>query len=165
MQAKSRTFALALALSLPLAGCATFDSSGSQTGVVEANQSAARQAIASVLTNYSTEIMAKNLPGMEAYVLPDAMDFTIFEGKGANLGWADYRDNHLAPEFDNDDLVFNTYSYSDFSTNVSGDLATSTFSINVDYVYKGEATTQTRRGTSVLKEIGDAWKIAHLHTS
>lgn len=169
MKTQTRILALAIAFSLPLAACVTPQSKAAsvaeQARIAQAADEAARAEIAAVLESYSNEIMAKNLPGMEAYVLADDMDFTIFEGKGANLGWADYRDNHLEPEFANDDLVFNAYRYFDVSSQVSGGLATATFSIEVDYVYKGEAVSQTRRGTAVLNKVGDDWKIAHLHTS
>lgn len=102
---------------------------------------------------------------MEAFVLPNGTDFTIFEGKGTNIGWADYRDHHLAPEFANKDLVFTRYEYKDYKTNISGDLATATFTIDMAYTYKGEDKSFTRHGTAILRNINGTWKIAHLHTS
>ena len=131
----------------------------------EADMAAARQAVQATLESYAKLIDAKDVAAMEALVLPDGLDFTIFEGKGKNIGWADYRDNHLAPEFDNPDLVFTQYEYSNFNTNVSGDLATATFLINMAYIYKGKDSAVTRNGTAILKNLDGSWKIAHLHTS
>lgn len=133
--------------------------------VASVNTSLQNQNVVSVLENYSRQIDTKDVAAMEKYVLPNGTDFTIFEGKGTNIGWADYRDHHLAPEFANEDLVFTKYEYSNFKTNISGNLATATFTIDMAYSYKGEDKTVTRHGTAILKNIKGAWKIAHLHTS
>ncbi len=120
--------------------------------------------VENVMENYSKQITAKDLKAMEAYVLADGDDFTIFEGKGTNIGWADYRDNHLAPELADEDLVFTKYDFINFKTNVSGDLATVTFSIDAAYNYKGKEASHMRHGTAILKKIDGQWKIAHMQT-
>jgi len=124
-----------------------------------------RQAVEDVLTQYSDQITAKDVAAMETYILAEGTDFTIFEGKGTNIGWADYRDHHLAPEFANEDLVFTKYEYGDYKISVSGTLASATFTIDMAYTYKGEDKTFIRHGTAILKNINGTWKIAHLHTS
>ena len=129
------------------------------------NTSQTNENIETVLKSYSDQINSKNVDAMEAFVLPSGTDFTIFEGKGTNIGWADYRDHHLAPEFANEDLVFTKYEYNNYKTNVSGNLATATFTIDMAYTYKGENKVFTRHGTAILKKVDDTWKIAHLHTS
>ncbi|HFE38467.1 MAG TPA: nuclear transport factor 2 family protein, partial [Gammaproteobacteria bacterium] len=120
--------------------------------------------VEAVMSNYSKQITAKNLAAMEAYVLTDGEDFTIFEGKGTNIGWADYRDNHLAPELADEDLVFTKYDFMDFKTNVDGNLATVTFSIDAAYNYKGKEASHMGHGTAILKKIDGQWKIAHMQT-
>lgn len=141
------------------------DGSMQSSAVNTSDTSQKNQSIEAVLNNYSQQINAKNLASMESYVLASGTDFTIFEGKGTNIGWADYRDNHLAPEFGNEDLVFTKYEFTDYRTNVSGDLATATFSINMAYTYKNEDKAFIKHGTAILKKTNGAWKIAHLHTS
>ncbi len=160
-----KTLALALAFSLPLAACSTLPGAEKTTEAALASDAKAAQDVAAVLENYSGAIVGKDLALMETYVLADATDFTIFEGKGANLGWADYRDNHLAPEFAGDDLIITKYAFTGFETKVSGDLATATFLIETAFSHHGEATERTQRGTAILKNIDGVWKIAHLHTS
>ncbi len=118
-----------------------------------------------VLEAYSTAIADKKVDEMAKYVAQKGTDFTVFEGAGANFGWANYRDHHLAPEFANSDLVFHTYAYKDINTHRVGDLAYSTFSIEMVYTYKGEGKSRTGRGTAILRYIDGAWKIIHLHTS
>ncbi len=178
MKKTTKILIVATAFALPLAACSgaqtpqNVDDTKVETSVVEVVEAvkevdvaAARQAVQATLESYAKLINAKDVAAMEAYVLPDGLDFTIFEGKGKNIGWADYRDNHLAPEFDNPDLVFTKYEYSNFKTNVSGDLATATFLIDMAYTYKGKASEVTRNGTAILKNVDGSWKVAHLHTS
>jgi len=118
-----------------------------------------------VVMAYAITIASKNVDALSKYVASDGMEFTIFEGSGANYGWADYRDHHLAPEFANTDLIFHTYKFNDIVTHTSGDMAYSTFAIEMAYTYKGEAKTRTGRGTAILNHDDDGWKIVHLHTS
>jgi len=174
MNTLSKKLILPLALGLLVASCSAQQTSEhmddghaheSTTKAVSVNTSLQNRNIESVLKSYSAQINSKDVAAMEKYVLADGTDFTIFEGKGTNIGWADYRDHHLAPEFANEDLVFTRYEYKDYKTNVSGDLATATFTIDMAYTYKGEDKTFTRHGTAILKKENGTWKIAHLHTS
>ncbi len=180
MKTLTKTMMMAAVFALPLAACSDGQAPQSPDEAVvekpvnleiqtqaakETDIAAARQAVQATLESYARLIDTKDVAGMEAFVLPDGLDFTIFEGKGKNIGWADYRDNHLAPEFDNPDLVFTKYEYSNFNTNVSGDLATATFLIDMAYTYKGKDSAVTRNGTAILKNVDGNWKIAHLHTS
>lgn len=128
-------------------------------------QNASTEAPTQVLMAYSRAVSDKDVAAMERNVAAEGADFTVFEGSGANTGWASYRDHHLAPEFANSDLVFHTYAYENIKTVVSGDLAFSTFSIKMVYTYKGEDKSKTGRGTAMLKRFGKTWKIVHLHTS
>jgi len=182
MKTLTKTMIIGAAFTLTLAACSgaqdpqsaddTMVEAATETVNLEVVQAAeavdvvaAGQAVQATLESYAKLIDAKDVAAMEALVLPDELDFTIFEGKGKNIGWADYRDNHLAPEFDNPDLVFTKYEYSNFKTNVSGDLATATFLIDMAYTYKGKDSAVTRNGTAILKNVDGSWKVAHLHTS
>ncbi len=118
-----------------------------------------------IIKAYATTIASKNVDELSRYVASEGKDFTIFEGSGANYGWADYRDHHLAPEFANTDLVFHTYKFNDIVTHTLGDMAYSTFAIEMAYTYKGEDKSRTGRGTAILKRYDDGWKIVHMHTS
>ncbi|HFE38437.1 MAG TPA: nuclear transport factor 2 family protein, partial [Gammaproteobacteria bacterium] len=134
------------------------------TAPIEANMSHEAKNVEAVMSNYSKQITAKDLAAMEAYVLTDGEEFTIFEGKGTNIGWADYRDNHLAPELANEDLVFTKYDFIDFKTFVDGNIAAVTFSIDAAYNYKGKEASHVGHGTAILKKVDGKWKIAHMQT-
>ncbi|MDQ7019772.1 MAG: nuclear transport factor 2 family protein [Robiginitomaculum sp.] len=118
-----------------------------------------------VLRSYGKAIADKNLVEMGKYVAANGNDFTIFEGSGANTGWADYRDHHLAPEFANPDLTFHRYEYTNIKTHSEGNMAFSTFSIEMAYTYKGENKKRTGRGTAIFERRNGKWKIIHLQTS
>ena len=150
------------AAALILAGAAMADP---QHGQHMAHKEKAVDGPTLVLQAYANAIEAEDVASMGKAVASEGTDFTIFEGSGANMGWADYRDHHLAPEFANPDLKFHTYQYQDIITQSEGDLAFSTFSIKMEYTYKGEDKSRTGRGTAILKRQDGAWKIIHLHTS
>lgn len=147
---------------LALAGAAMADP---QNGQHMANEEKAVDGPTLVLQAYAKAIGEQDVAAMGKAVASEGDAFTIFEGSGANVGWADYRDHHLAPEFANPDLKFQTYQYQDISTQSEGDLAFSTFSIKMEYTFKGEDKSRTGRGTAIMKRQDGAWKIIHLHTS
>jgi len=171
MKTMTKTILLAISFGLPLAACSGASEhmdagqpQSKQVQPMQADMTMERQSVETVLTSYSSQITAKDLAAMEPYVLTDGEDFTIFEGKGTNIGWADYRDNHLAPELAGKDLVFTKYNFINFKTSVSGDLAAVTFSIDAAYTYKGKDTSHLGHGTAILKKINGQWKIAHMQT-
>jgi ketosteroid isomerase-like protein len=150
------------AAALILAGAAMADP---QHGQHTAHGEKAAEGPTLVLQAYAKAIADEDVAAMGMMVASEGTAFTIFEGSGANIGWADYRDHHLAPEFANPDLKFHTYQYQDITTQSEGGLAFSTFSIKMGYTYKGEDKSRTGRGTAILKRQDGAWKIIHLHTS
>lgn len=89
---------------------------------------------------------------------------TVFEQGHANYGWADYRDNHLAPEMK--ELKNTKYTLSDIKVKMAG--ATSAWAT---FKYAISADIGTRHvdggglGTAVLEKRGEQWKIVHWHTS
>ena len=145
--------------------CAPAASADPVRDVTPLEQLAGQDAPTRVLLAYAQAINAKDVAAMGRLVAVRGKDFTVFEGSGANTGWADYRDHHLVPEFANPDLVFHTYAFENIKTRRDGDLAFSTFSIKMVYTYKGEKKSRTGRGTAILTRDADAWKIVHLHTS
>jgi len=179
----TKTLIVAAAFTIPLAACSQAQNSDQidetqmtkstehvddghshDAKAMTSNMSAEAKNVETTMQNYSKQITAKDLQAMAAYVFTDGDDFTIFEGKGKNIGWADYRDNHLAPELANEDLVFTKYDFINFKTFVDGNVAAVTFSIDAAYTYKGEETSHMGQGTAILKKVDGKWKIAHMQT-
>ena len=114
--------------------------------------------------------LAQNAAGFERgdlaalnRVWADDESVTVFEQGHANYGWADYRDNHLAPEMK--EMKNRKYALSDVRVKVAGATAWATFK------YALSADVGTRRvegaglGTAVLVKRGQDWLIVHWHTS
>lgn len=121
--------------------------------------------ISAVLESYSTALADEDVSAAEPWVLADADAFTIFEGSGEDIGWANYRDHHLAPEFASEDVSFQVYDWSGYSVQVDHDLAVATFDIRMEYTVRGEERTRDGHGTAVLTRTEAGWRIRHLHTS
>lgn len=118
-----------------------------------------------VLEGYSGGLAQMDVAISEAFVLPDGTDFTIFEGSGQNIGWSDYRDHHLAPEFASEHVSFEVYDWSGYTVSVDQDMAFATFNIRMEYTVRGEERERDAHGTAVLVRTDSGWKISHLHTS
>ncbi len=119
--------------------------------------------ITEVLTGYAGEVAKSNIDGMAAYVI-QSDKFSIIEGGHANWGWADYRDNHLKPEFNSDKFKITDYGYSDIRVSVAGEVAYATFNSRIEYVYDGEAKAKDGMGTVILVKTENGWRIRHMHT-
>ena len=121
--------------------------------------------ITMVLEQYSGALSQESVAEAERWVLPDGADFTIFEGSGSDVGWAEYRDHHLAPEFATEHVTFHVYDWSGYSVNADRNLAYATFDIRMEYEVRGEPRERDAHGTAILVRTGAGWRIKHLHTS
>ena len=121
--------------------------------------------IMEVLEGYSGGLAQEDVAIAENFVLQSGTEFTIFEGSGQDIGWANYRDHHLAPEFAAEHVTFHVYDWSNYTIEVDETLAFATFDIRMEYEVRGEARERDAHGTAVLVRSDDGWKIRHLHTS
>lgn len=120
-------------------------------------------AIEAWLKGYDAAFNAKNLDALAAFYHPDV---TIYEGGGANIGWADYRDHHLGPElkaFENVEFAHRDTKLTLLSGGTSA-YATARYRLKAkmgerDIDSEGLATYVLVKGPE-----GD-WKIRHSHTS
>ncbi len=119
--------------------------------------------INAVLTGYASEVAKSNVEGMAAYVI-QTDQFSIIEGGHANWGWADYRDNHLKPEFSSDNFKITAYSYSDIRISVADDVAYATFKSRIEFTLDGEAKSNDGMGTIILVKTDDGWRIRHMQS-
>ena len=121
--------------------------------------------IMDVLEGYSGGLAQEDVSIAEAFVLVSGDEFTIFEGSGRDIGWANYRDHRLAPEFAAEHVTFHVYDWSNYTIEVDETLAFATFDIRMEYEVRGEARERDAHGTALLVRSDDGWKIRHLHTS
>jgi hypothetical protein len=74
-------------------------------------------------------------------------------------GWAEYRDQHLAPELD---IAGLRYAHTAVEPVVRGNVAWVAFRREIS----GTAMAASEgRGTAVLEKVDDRWVIVHLHMS
>jgi ketosteroid isomerase-like protein len=119
-------------------------------------------AVISVLTGYAAAIESKDIQEIEKYVVTtDA--FTVFEGGSVNRGWADYRDNHLAPELKEFQEI--QYRYDNIEARVRGDMAYATLKYAISVKMKTRDVSAKGLATAVLVKDQGTWKITHMHTS
>jgi ketosteroid isomerase-like protein len=88
---------------------------------------------------------------------------TVFEQGHANYGWADYRDNHLAPEMK--EMKNTKYSLSDIRVKVTGATAWATFKYSISADIGSRHVDGGGLGTAVLEKRDGRWQIVHWHTS
>jgi len=93
----------------------------------------------------------------------DSRGVHIIEGAGVNHGWAEYRDDHLAPELEN----FENFSYRWFGVEpvVDGNASWASFRYELAADTKSGHVETEGRGTIILQRRADRWQVVHLHTS
>jgi ketosteroid isomerase-like protein len=125
-------------------------------------QTSEEKAITTVLQQNATGFAKNDMPMVER-VWANSDNVIVFEGGHANYGWADYRDNHLAPEMK--EMKNTKYDFSDIRTKVSGNMAFAT----MKYEISGDIGARHVEGgglaTAVLEKIDGKWKIVHWHSS
>jgi uncharacterized protein (TIGR02246 family) len=127
-----------------------------------AAQSAEEKAVRDVLTQEAAAVEKGDLAALDRLWANDE-SVTVFESGHANYGWADYRNNHLAPELK--EFKNTKYAFSDLKVKVDGKTAWATFK------YTLSADIGTRRidsgglATAILEKRDGNWRIVHWHSS
>ena len=109
----------------------------------------------------------KNDLAMASKVWAGDGSLSVFEQGEANYGWADYRDNHLAPEME--EIKNTKYELSDIKVHLAGKTAWATFK----YAISGDVTENGKSrhinggglGTAILEARKGRWQIVHWHSS
>ncbi len=156
LRKKSFIFGLAGLLFVAVMIAASFD------WTISLAQSNDEKAVADTLRRNAAAFARNDMATLEK-VWSSGADVTVFENGEANYGWADYRDNHLAPEMK--EMKNTKYEYSDIKAKASGNLAFAT----MKYTISGDIGTRHVDGaglaTAVLEKMNGKWKIVHWHSS
>ena len=115
----------------------------------------------------SASSFEKNDLAIASQVWAGDESLTVFEQGEANYGWADYRDNHLAPEMA--EIKNTKYQLTDINVHLAGKTAWATFK----YTISGDVTENGKSrhidggglGTAILEKRKGHWQIVHWHSS
>ncbi len=125
-------------------------------------QSDDRASVVRVLAAVAQYSQEGNLEAMDT-LYSSGRGVHIIEGAGVNHGWADYRDNHLAPELESFENL--QYRYYSIEPQIRGDVAWSAFRYDLSVDTSRGHTEIEGRGTAVLEKANGRWQIVHMHTS
>ncbi|MBI5594955.1 MAG: nuclear transport factor 2 family protein [Elusimicrobia bacterium] len=132
----------------------------------EADKDRARAAavdpgVAKTLAAYRAAFEARSTEKLADVVDPELL---VLEGTGKNVGWADYRDNHIGPEM----KEWESLTYGDpvvVDAEAKGELAWAVTQATVTIVSGGKPLTLDVSETFVLGKKSGVWRIRHLHWS
>lgn len=119
------------------------------------------QGVAKALAAYRAAFEARSTDKLAEVVAPALL---VLEGTGKNVGWADYRDNHIGPEM----KEWESLSYTDVvvvDAQARGESAWAVTQATVTIVSGGKPMTLDVAETFVLEKEDGAWRIRHLHWS
>ena len=119
------------------------------------------KALSTVLRDYRAAMEARSIEELAAVF--DA-DLFLFEGTHKNVGWADYRDNHIGPEM-KDWSAFKVVDARVADAVLGDDLAYVATESIYRIVSEGKTVDIAAAESFVLVHRGAAWKIRHLHYS
>lgn len=116
------------------------------------------------LKSYDAALNSKDLDRLASFYDPTV---TIFEGGSTNIGWADYRDNHLGPELE--EMGALEFSHSNVSARLLGSDGRAAY-VTAEYRLKTRMGDRDIDGQGLetlvlIKDDHGAWKIRHSHTS
>jgi ketosteroid isomerase-like protein len=125
-------------------------------------QTSDEKTVTDVLTREAAAIEKGDLAALDKLWANDE-SVTVFESGHANYGWADYRNNHLAPELK--EFKNTKYAFSDLKIKVDGRTAWATFKYTLAADIGARSVQSAGLGTAVLEKRDGAWRIVHWHSS
>lgn len=118
-------------------------------------------AVHGVLSAYKNAIERLDATGTEQLFTADS---AIFETGGSEGTYANYLAHHLGPEL----KEFKSFKFSDYRVSVrflgEAAIATETYKYRIE-TKTGEIAERLGVATSVLKKVGNQWKIISMHNS
>lgn len=117
--------------------------------------------VRSVLDAYRAAVEAMSLDHLAGLVDEHLL---VLEGAEKNVGWADYRDNHIGKHFQE----FESFRYERanlLSTEVSRDLAWAAQEVEIAVGKRGGAMRLAGMESFAFRKLGGEWKIIAIHLS
>jgi uncharacterized protein (TIGR02246 family) len=118
-------------------------------------------AVRSVLRSYQAAMEARSVDALGKVVDPDLL---ILEGTHKNVGWKDYRDNHIGPEM-KEWKAFRVADPSVIDVAVAGDWAYAVSQATYTIVLPAKTVVLESVETFVLHRRDGSWRVRHVHSS
>lgn len=118
-------------------------------------------AVKRVLGAYQAALEARSVEALGKVVDPDLL---VLEGTHKNVGWKDYRDNHIGPEM----AEWKSFRVADprlVSLEVEGGMAFAVQEAAYTIVMEGKTVSMRAAETFVLRKGKDGWRVKHVHFS
>jgi len=116
--------------------------------------------VKSVIQQFQQALERRDVAAIEAFVSPDVV---VLENGHRNQGWADFRDNHLIPEF-KEPAAPSKWEFLKVVT--SSEMAWGYTKQTIDVTGKdGKHAAYLVWSAYVLQKIGPTWKVVLLHWS
>ncbi|WP_339864779.1 nuclear transport factor 2 family protein [Paremcibacter congregatus] len=141
----------------------SYEMEGKTTESDQQHLSLEAQKIKQILIAYSKAIGKGDIEKMGSFLTGET--FSVVEGKHANWGWQDYRDNHLTPEFNSSKFKLLEYNISDIRVGEGHMLSYAVFDFELVYEWEGERKNKKGMGTAIFENKKGEWFIRHIHTS
>lgn len=119
------------------------------------------EAVSQVIKAYHLAMEARSTDRLGAVMDPQVL---VLEGTYKNVGWPDYRDNHIGPEM-KDWKEFKIADPKILEVLVSGDLAYAVQEASLTIVTAEKTILMSTTETFVLRKGPNGWKIKHIHYS
>lgn len=113
------------------------------------------------LAKYRAAMEARSIERLEAVMDPDLL---VLEGVHKNVGWNDYRDNHIGPEM-KEWTEFRVIEPKVLEVSVQGDWAYVVQESTVRIITAEKAMTMASAETFVMRKVVSGWRIRHIHLS
>ncbi len=117
--------------------------------------------VLAVILEYDAALEARSVERLAELVEADLL---ILEGVHKNVGWPDYRDNHIGPEM-KEWKALKIEAPSIHDVELSGDLAFAVQEAVYTITTADKTTVMRAAETFVLRRSNGAWKIRHVHFS
>lgn len=120
-----------------------------------------KTAILAAVERYYSAFEAKNLTSLGAVVDPELV---VLEGTYKNVGWADYRDNHIGPEM-KEWKSFRAKNRKLVRAEVTKEMGYVIMELSYEIVLEKRTVKMNAVDTFVLIPFQNQWRVKHIHSS
>lgn len=120
-----------------------------------------RAVLLDAVDKYYSAFEAKSLTSLGVVVHPDII---VLEGTYKNIGWSDYRDNHIGSEM-KEWKSFRAKDRKLVKAEVTKEMGYVIMELSYEIVFEKRTITMQAVDTFVLVPVQNQWRVKHIHSS